>query len=104
MKRLLGLVFVLLCAFAIAACDSGDDGDDNTNAGEAFTATTACEAVFECRDDNFGFSSIEDCEGLYVTDCKDAAGFLACGGNCYANEGCNAFSGCEPGCWDTHCK
>jgi len=123
MKRLTWVVCLFaICALAWAGCDSSDDGKDAVSEGGDkdgagtgeeqkgeepsgdFTSESACNAIFECVESNNGFTSVEECVELYTLDCKDADGFLGCTEGCYQEKACDAFSECEPACWETHCK
>jgi len=128
MKKLMMIVScVAVLGLAFGACDSGDDdnggGDKDvaaqeegdtgggeeadTGGGEEpgdFTSATACSKIFECLESNFGFASEAECVELYAADCQSADGFLGCVKACIAEHACDAFTDCEPACWDNHCK
>lgn len=128
MKKLMIIVGALVVlGLAFGSCDSGDDdnsggGDkdvaaqegDTGGGGEAdtggggepgeFTSTSACTAIFDCVESNFGFQNVEECVELYTADCKSPDGFLGCVKGCVDEHACDAFTECEPACWESHCK
>lgn len=118
--RLLAFTSAILLFAALAACDSGDGGDKKNNGGGGdiaegdtggggtgggtFTTADACDAIFECIEDHWGYPDETQCETLYVEGCKSPAGLVSCAGDCYAKQGCSAFDKCEPACWESNCK
>jgi len=92
-----------------ATGDDDDDatGDDDTG-GDPATVEDICATVFDCFDNNWGWSSEGECVDLWLTGCADEAGYLICAADCLTGD-CADFaavdgtSGCEPDCWSGYC-
>jgi len=75
-----------------------DDDDCNTDVEEV------CDYIFENCDDQWGWTSIEDCYSLFMTDCLDEASYFLCTCNCYDYGDCDNFGACEAACWAAACE
>jgi hypothetical protein len=65
--------------------------------------TDICDKIFECFETAWGWTTEEECRGLFLTGCADEAGYLTCTAACVAGP-CSNFDPCEPDCWTAHCE
>lgn len=93
----------ILLSLALTACPSDTSGED------AATVEEICDTLFAVCEDGWGWPSVDECYAGFVgnpdygTTCTDEAGYLSCMSACLDSADCDAFSACEPDCWDGSC-
>ena len=99
MRNVIIAVAILAALFALGC--GGDD--DSSTGGDSATTGTVCSKIFECFETNWGFTSEQECQDLFLTDCTNESAYLSCAAGCVAGS-CDALDPCEPNCWDQNCK
>ena len=84
--------------------DSGLDDDDDTGCSPV-TVEDVCDFIFANSDDNWGWTTLQECYEGYMTGCADESGYFACVCECVEpGVTWDEFSGtCEPLCWNEFC-
>lgn len=88
-----------------------DDDDDDDSGGDDDDANTCilndvCNYVVENCEDSGGYADVAECAGMWLMDCNDAEGYMACACDCLdAATSCDNFiNECEyPNCWVVYC-